>query len=652
MGLTSATEVGQTANKSCSPGGDCLTSKAVMLASVAILAAISLSLLLPKAMLLSYMQGRRLAFFGPTEVLTIFVQDLSLACIVLGLLASLLRRVTVIRLVLCSATTTAILSLLFIDGRVRELWLRPLNWDMVTLYYHFSSELSSGNAIFFCHGAGLGMTFRRVLVCSIGCHAGLWLLFGLHYLRARRTEASAGERPSARWWKLPGAALGIAVGLFIAACLAAPMTYQAQKNILISWLVDPLTRTQENTEELRRLAGDCDEPLRPFRDVSSKLPRRVHISVTMQNVIIVMLESVRWKGLALTEGGHTPMPALRRLARDGLLVKCYVSMPESTKALYTVMTGRYPYPGSELREGMHDRVPSLLRSLRKTHEYMTFCFSSQYLGFRNMFGVLRACGVDCIMGPGELVPRATKTGRTGSSFGLTDELLLDDPLDRLAQHDVPFGAVMIPLAAHYPYDYPGKTRADDVTWRSYLKSLAYTDDWIGRLMKACERLKLTDRTLFVFIGDHGEMFGEHGVYTHGSSIYEEEICVPAVFWAANRSLHHGQVLVGRQVDVAPTIGDILGLEDKAWDVQGRSLLRSFADPPPVYVSTFFDNIAEGLVLGNRKFRYLPGTGELALFDLRSDPNENAPLVVSGCSRGRILHRMGAFRAYQKVMAGH
>jgi hypothetical protein len=54
-----------------------------------------------------------------------------------------------------------------------------------------------------------------------------------------------------------------------------------------------------------------------------------------------------------------------------------------------------------------------------------------------------------------------------------------------------------------------------------------SDAEFGRLLDALDETGLSDDTVVVFIGDHGEEFGEHGAHRH-STVYEEALHVPLV----------------------------------------------------------------------------------------------------------------------------
>jgi arylsulfatase A-like enzyme len=104
------------------------------------------------------------------------------------------------------------------------------------------------------------------------------------------------------------------------------------------------------------------------------------------------------------------------------------------------------------------------------------------------------------------------------------------------------------------------------------------DAYLGRLIAHLDRAGLRERTLLVFISDHGEQFFEHGGWGHGASAYEEELRIPFIL-SLPGTLPEGRRLETPVsiVDVAPTVLEILGIPQPHGQ-HGRSLLSEMHAP--------------------------------------------------------------------------
>jgi arylsulfatase A-like enzyme len=61
---------------------------------------------------------------------------------------------------------------------------------------------------------------------------------------------------------------------------------------------------------------------------------------------------------------------------------------------------------------------------------------------------------------------------------------------------------------------------------TYDESLTYLDHHLGQLFAELKRQGRWDNTLIVLTADHGEEFGERGLYFHGNSLYRGSLEVP------------------------------------------------------------------------------------------------------------------------------
>ena len=110
----------------------------------------------------------------------------------------------------------------------------------------------------------------------------------------------------------------------------------------------------------------------------------------------------------------------------------------------------------------------------------------------------------------------------------------------------------------------------------YDGSIRAADDEIRRILEKLDELGLEERTLVVFLSDHGEEFLDHGGHFHEENVYGEMINVPLILrWP-------GVVPAGLEVDdtvelldLAPTVLELVGLEVPEV-MQGDSLVPLLA----------------------------------------------------------------------------
>jgi len=88
----------------------------------------------------------------------------------------------------------------------------------------------------------------------------------------------------------------------------------------------------------------------------------------------------------------------------------------------------------------------------------------------------------------------------------------------------------------------------------YYTSIALLDLEIGRVLEALERKGIVENTLVIFVSDHGDMLGDHELFTKGAFFYDPCVRVPLIIrWPARL---RGGTRVGTLVqphDLAATI---------------------------------------------------------------------------------------------------
>jgi iduronate 2-sulfatase len=212
------------------------------------------------------------------------------------------------------------------------------------------------------------------------------------------------------------------------------------------------------------------------------------------------------------------------------------------------------------------------------------------------------------------------------------------PLDKMQLINVPtHDADDIPEVAlnskkNYQPNMPEKTKREIIA--SYLACVSYMDAQVGRVLDELDRLKLTDKTIVVFISDHGWHFGEHNWWAK-ASLFEESAHVPLL--VAGPGLRGGKVCprVVEYLDIYPTLAEFCGLP-KPPQGEGRSFVPLLHKPTAPWNKVAYTCEHRGQIIGrsvrNERYRFTQwnnGERGTELYDHDRDPMEYTNLTRKG-----------------------
>jgi arylsulfatase A-like enzyme len=174
----------------------------------------------------------------------------------------------------------------------------------------------------------------------------------------------------------------------------------------------------------------------------------------------------------------------------------------------------------------------------------------------------------------------------------TAEMVNADFLEWLQRGDGPFFAFLNYFDAHDPYDPPGAFRtrfgAAPDPMALYDGGIAYIDHQVGRLLRELQNRQLLDNTIVVITSDHGELFGEHGLYAHGNALYMPLLHVPLVIRYPARVAQGTRVSRSTALhNIARTITELAGLTDT---LPGINLVDSAWQAAPDSGTPAFDRV--------------------------------------------------------------
>lgn len=187
---------------------------------------------------------------------------------------------------------------------------------------------------------------------------------------------------------------------------------------------------------------------------------------------------------------------------------------------------------------------------------------------------------------------------------------------------------------------------------TYDECIAALDAELGRLLERLAARGVLDETLVIVTSDHGEEFGEHGFFGHGTDVFATQALVPLVVLSPDAPAGGVVAEAVSLRDLPATVVDRLGLAGGS-PFPGRSLAASWrpgSGPPPETspaLSEVVDLAAFGpqpepgslkrvgfqMSLVARGRHYLrDGLGAEHLYDMASDPHEQTDLAPAPESR--------------------
>jgi lipoteichoic acid synthase len=343
-----------------------------------------------------------------------------------------------------------------------------------------------------------------------------------------------------------------------------------------------------------------------------------------RNVVLIHLESTRAQSVTPYNQELKTMPFLDELAKSSLLAeRAYTTVPHTSKASVSANCGVYPHFVTTTTEALPEGIPApCLAGLLKEQGYNTVFFQSSTKSFENFQGLVRYFGYE------EYYPLESMNEEgfeKTNYFGYEDDMMLKPSEEWLKEHkDKPFVAEYLTGTGHHDYQclnthYGSEDFSEDDLTNHYLNCMRLQDIFLKNLIDQYKELGLYENTIFVFFGDHGEGFGEHGLLGHNDTIYEEGLKVPFLIhapgWFENGERVEG---LSNHTDLLPTVLEMLGYEVENGEYPGYSLLREPPEDRTLRFSCWFEEACLASIRGTEKYIYHYGDQPEEVFDLSKD----------------------------------
>lgn len=230
---------------------------------------------------------------------------------------------------------------------------------------------------------------------------------------------------------------------------------------------------------------------------------------------------------------------------------------------------------------------------------------------------------------GEMIQLLQNPENTKGQFFLWAHMM--DPHDQYVKHEG---------APDFGSDNRG--RYDSEVW--------FVDQWLGKLFDFCEKQPWWEDTAVIISADHGEAFGEHGMYKHAFELWEVLTRIPLIVKAPGAQAK--RISQPRtHLDLAPTILELMRVPPLE-GFQGQSLVPEiYGEVAPEPRAAIVLELAEdtnnparrAIVDGDYKLISFEGGVKKSLFNLAQDPAESTDLAAK---EPEIVKRLDeALKAY-------
>ncbi|MDQ6419475.1 LTA synthase family protein [Paenibacillus sp. LHD-117] len=310
-----------------------------------------------------------------------------------------------------------------------------------------------------------------------------------------------------------------------------------------------------------------------------------------KNVIVIQLESFQDIMVGLKVDGQEVTPVLNDLIANQnsfyfTNVFQQIGQGNTSDAEWNVNTGIYPTGTEAMSKGYGDRAVPALPRLLSEEGYVTNTFHVNDVTFWDRNKMYPALGFD------KYYDRPYFNDDKFNALGASDEEMYRVGFQELLKHHKegkPFYAQFVTTSSHHPFWVPEKFKHIEIPASLekkqlgyYIEATNYTDYALGLLIEDLKKNDMWDDTMLVVYGDH------FGLQTKENPIefVEEElgikyddrigrfnvpflVHVPGVKGESSKQ-------VGGQVDVMPTVANLLGLDlkGKGVSVFGKDLMNT------------------------------------------------------------------------------
>ena len=289
-----------------------------------------------------------------------------------------------------------------------------------------------------------------------------------------------------------------------------------------------------------------------------------------QNLIVIIVESLNSWLINFKLDSIEVTPHLNQLCQENnsilaLHIQPQVKSGRSSDAHFMYNTGLLPINNGAVAVRFGEaEYPSLAKALKGYKSLSMVCDDAKYWNQETAF---KSYGFTQLYDSRSMM---------NTSGNINDHILLEKAANQIKHVDFPFYAQLVTISMHYPYntlEIPStnisKSKLYTKDIRNFLEKAHFCDNAIGKFIQELKETGIYEKSLIAIISYHNEIY-KNQIENRKETLPEDKE-IAMIILNGSQKLNYTSKM--EQIDIYPTLLDLMGANNYPWKGLGHSIFR-------------------------------------------------------------------------------